>query len=56
MLGWSRWQHLDNPRCARRLLARGLAPAVRAGLIVEQPAEPLTCGGAPRIKESGRLG
>ncbi|MCC5579953.1 TetR/AcrR family transcriptional regulator [Microtetraspora sp. AC03309] len=42
VLGWSHWQRLDNPRCPRRLLAHGLAQAVDAGMIADQPAEPLT--------------
>lgn len=42
VLGWGRWQQLDRPRCARQLLAAGLASAIEAGLIAEQPAEPLT--------------
>lgn len=42
VLGWQRWQQLDNPRCARRLLADGIAEAVRVGALPAQPAEPLT--------------
>jgi AcrR family transcriptional regulator len=42
VLGWQRWQRLDNPRCARRLLADGMAEAIRAGILPAQPAEPLT--------------
>jgi hypothetical protein len=42
VLGWHRWQRLDNPRCARRLLADGIAEAIRVGILPAQPAEPLT--------------
>jgi AcrR family transcriptional regulator len=42
VLGWPRWQRLDNPRCARRLLADGIAEAIRARILPDQPAEPLT--------------
>ncbi|GIH96204.1 TetR/AcrR family transcriptional regulator [Planobispora siamensis] len=41
VLGWDRWHRFDNPRCSRHLLARGLADAIAAGVIEEQPAEPL---------------
>lgn len=42
VLGWSRWQRLDRPRCARRLLAVSLEEAVDRGLIVAPSAPALT--------------
>lgn len=42
VLGWARWQRLDNPRCSRRLLADGIAAAIHTGVLPDQPAEPLT--------------
>lgn len=42
VLGWQRWHQMDNPHCARRLLADGIAEAVRGGALPRQPAEPLT--------------
>jgi AcrR family transcriptional regulator len=42
VLGWQRWHQMDNPHCARRLLADGIAEAIRDGLLPRQPAEPLT--------------
>jgi AcrR family transcriptional regulator len=42
VLGWERWQRLDRPRCARRLLAGSLAQAVDRGLIAAPSAPALT--------------
>ncbi|QYN37036.1 TetR/AcrR family transcriptional regulator [Pseudonocardia sp. DSM 110487] len=42
VLGWERWQRLDRPRCARRLLATSLGAAVDRGLIVAPSAPALT--------------
>jgi AcrR family transcriptional regulator len=42
VLGWERWQRLDRPRCARRLLAVSLAEAVDRGLITTPSAPALT--------------
>jgi hypothetical protein len=42
VLGWQRWHRMDNPHCARSLLADGIAEAIRDGLLPRQPAEPLT--------------
>ncbi|TWF79490.1 TetR family transcriptional regulator [Pseudonocardia hierapolitana] len=42
VLGWERWQRLDRPRCARRLLAANLAEAAERGLIVTPSAAALT--------------
>jgi AcrR family transcriptional regulator len=42
VLGWERWQRLDRPRCARRLLAVSLAEAVDRGLIVAPSSAALT--------------
>lgn len=42
VLGWQRWHQMDNPHCARRLLADGIAEAIRSGVLPRQPAEPLT--------------
>lgn len=42
ILGWQRWHLMDNPHCARRLLADGIAEAIRTGLLPSQPPEPLT--------------
>ncbi|MHA6616032.1 TetR/AcrR family transcriptional regulator [Pseudonocardia sp. DLS-67] len=42
VLGWERWQQLDRPRCARRLLAAGLAEAVERGLVDAPSSAALT--------------
>jgi AcrR family transcriptional regulator len=42
VLGWQRWHQMDNPHCARRLLADGIAEAIRLGELPAQPPEPLT--------------
>jgi AcrR family transcriptional regulator len=42
VLGWERWQRLDRPRCARRLLAASLAEAVDRGLVAAPSAAALT--------------
>jgi AcrR family transcriptional regulator len=42
VLGWARWQRLDRPRCARRLLATSLAEAVDRGLVAVPSAPALT--------------
>jgi AcrR family transcriptional regulator len=42
VLGWQRWHQMDNPHCARRLLADGIAEAIRGGVLPAQPAEPVT--------------
>ncbi len=42
VLGWQRWHRMDNPQCARRLLADGIAEAIRCGVLPAQPAEPVT--------------
>lgn len=42
VLGWERWQRLDRPRCARRLLAVSLAAAVESGQIVAPSSAALT--------------
>jgi len=42
VLGWERWQQLDRPRCARRLLAVNLAEAVERGLVAAPSSEALT--------------
>jgi AcrR family transcriptional regulator len=42
VLGWERWQRLDRPRCARRLLAASLGAAVDRGLIAAPSAAALT--------------
>lgn len=42
VLGWERSLRFDDPHCPRRLLIAGLTDAMRAGVLAEQPAEPLT--------------
>jgi AcrR family transcriptional regulator len=42
VLGWERWQRLDRPRCARRLLAVSLAEAVDRGMVVAPSSDALT--------------
>ncbi|MFC4588220.1 TetR/AcrR family transcriptional regulator [Sphaerisporangium corydalis] len=41
VLGWERWRRSDDPRCARGLLVIGLRSAVDAGVLADQPVEPL---------------
>lgn len=42
VLGWERSLRFDDPHCPRRLLMAGLTGAMRAGILPEQPPEPLT--------------
>lgn len=42
VLGWERWRRTDDPKCARGLLLIGLRQAIDAGVLADQPVEPLT--------------